>query len=192
MLATLVVGAAAAAVLGLGPFDDDDDGPALESIEVDAADVVERWNDAAVDLVDRSDGPEVDEAVPGLLAAPDWVADEELGLDVAEQVLDTWGVVTLYRHPDHRLAGVDLVGNYVSEADQARMTGTVVSLVAAVSGATAAEVDRFVQDELGFGASGGAAAGTVEFGGARYAVERTARTLQVRVTAPDSERGDEG
>jgi hypothetical protein len=168
------VGVAAAAVLDLGPFSDDEARPALASIEVEAADVVERWNQA----VDAGSDDQ-------LLADPEWVTDEELHLDVAEQILDTWGVLTLYRHPDQQLAGVDLVGGYVSEPDRARMVDTATTVVAAVSGLPAGDVARFVDDELGFAEPGGAPPGTAELAGARYVVERTARTLQLRVTAPD-------
>ena len=141
LVALMTVGATVVAGLfALGDEDPPVNASKLTSVDVKATDVHSRWNEV---VADRGEGER--------LPSPVWKADETLGLDVSEHVLGRWGIVTLYRHPDQRLAAVDLVGKYVAASDRARMAATAVAAVAAISGLDIDDAERFVADDLGFG-----------------------------------------
>jgi hypothetical protein len=179
----VVVAAAGAALLALTGDDDEPSdaaeevvAPELESLEVEVADFRGTWNAVVAAL-----------GVGDQLPEPEWKADPTIGLESWSTDLGGWGTLDLYRRVGAaEIAGLDLLGAYVTPEDHARFRADAVAAVAAALALRAEVAESLLVDDLGIDDPGAPAEQTAERGRVRVTVVRDAATAQIRIAVPDA------
>jgi hypothetical protein len=170
----VVVLAVVGVLVARGGGDDRDRPPGdrLGALDAEAPDVLERWG-AAIDELARGDR----------LGELHWEADERLALEHAQQALDTWGVLDLYRAPGGRLKAVDLVGAYTTDDERVRFRADALAALAAVDDLDLDEGAQLLDERLGLDEPSGPTSQEVDHGGVHLVLERSATQAELRITA---------
>ena len=180
LVGIVVVAAGGLALLALTGDDDSKDAddevvaPRLESLEVPVVDFRATWN-GVIEALGAGDQ----------LPEPAWTEDPTIGLESWSGDLGGWGTVDLYRRTGaDELAGLDLLGAYVTPEDHARFRADAVAAVTAALGLGADAAEAFLVGDLGIDDPGAPPEQAAARDGVQVTVVRDATTAQIRIAVP--------